>query len=118
LSDAELALDLDGDVLVARLHGEIDMANADDLRAQIVGAVPNSALGVVVDLTDVTYLDSSGVRLLFELSDRLGGRQQGLRLVAPEDAQLRRVLGVVDPGGSLPVVTARGDAVEQLNSPQ
>lgn len=77
---------------VVRLRGEIDLANADSLAELAERAVPNSAQGLVLDLSDVTYLDSTGLRLVFRLARRLGDRQQALRLVVPEGARIARVL--------------------------
>lgn len=77
---------------VVRLRGEIDLSNADALAEVAEGAVPNTARGLVLDLSDVTYLDSTGLRLVFRLARRLGDRQQALRLVVPDGARISRVL--------------------------
>jgi anti-anti-sigma factor len=77
---------------VARLSGEIDLSNVDDLTAALEQTVGNGAMGLVVDLTDVTYLDSTGVRLLFRLARQLRDRQQTLHLVVPDRARTRRIL--------------------------
>jgi len=105
------ALDItaDGDVVMARLRGEIDLSNAKAIGSLVSGAVPNEASGVVLDLTDVTYLDSSGVHLVFELAERLGSRQQNLALVLPEGARIHRVLDLVNVRAVLPVATTAAD---------
>jgi anti-anti-sigma factor len=82
---------LDGS-MVARLRGEVDLANARDLEAELTDAVPNDATGLVLDLTDTAYLDSSGVRLLFGLAESLHRRSQELSLVVPTESPTRRVL--------------------------
>jgi anti-anti-sigma factor len=105
-----------GDVVIARLSGEIDLSNAGEIGDMLTTAVPNHVLGVVLDLTPTTYLDSSGVSLVFDLADRLRRRQQQLRLVAPAAAPLRRVLRIVDPGDSLPLVEDVDVAVEQIRA--
>jgi anti-anti-sigma factor len=112
-----LAID-DGhdDVVVARLTGEVDLSNAGIVGDELAAAVPNRALGVVLDLGGTSYLDSSGVSLVFDLADRLRTRQQQLRLVVPGGAPLRRVLGIVDPDGSLPIVESVDTAVAQIRS--
>ena len=46
----------------------------------------------MIDLSNVSYLDSAGVRMLAELDHRLGWRAQALRVVAPETSRSRRVL--------------------------
>jgi anti-sigma B factor antagonist len=59
----------DGDpVLVA--HGEIDMSNVDMFRSALVGAIPADG-ALRVDLTEVHYLDSAGLAVLFEHAARI-----------------------------------------------
>ena len=94
----------DADVVVARVTGEIDLASADTVGGELATAVPNRALGLVLDLSGTSYLDSSGVSLVFELAERLRRRQQQLRLVVPEKAPLRRVLKIVNAAEVVPIV--------------
>jgi anti-anti-sigma factor len=117
MSAAE-ALDIktDGDVVVAALSGEIDLANARAIGSLVAGSVPNDAAGVVLDLSAVTYLDSSGVHLVFDLSERLGSRQQRLALVVPEQSRIRRVLELVNVGSVLPVTPDSDDATAAVRA--
>ncbi len=77
---------------VVRLSGEIDLSNAEALGTAAEGAVSNRAAGLVLDLSGVTFLDSTGLRLVFRLARRLRDRQQALRLVVPSDARIARLL--------------------------
>jgi anti-sigma B factor antagonist len=115
---SELAdLDLSGDdVVVARLSGEVDLSNATEVGDELSGSVPNSALGLVLDLTATTYLDSSGVHLIFDLAERLRTRQQQLRIVVPAGAPIRRVLRIVELDDSVPVLASVDEAVAQIRS--
>ena len=79
-------------VLVASVDGEIDSSNAAELRLALSERLPSASSALVLDLSDVGYLDSSGIHLLFDLGRRLAARRQALRLVVPVDAPLRRVL--------------------------
>ena len=81
-------------IVIASLTGEIDLSNATEITDAVLGSVPNEALGLVIDLSDVSYLDSAGVRMLAELDHRLGWRAQALRVVAPETSRSRRVLAI------------------------
>ena len=107
--------DSDG-VVVARLAGEIDLANAGEAREDLVAAIPNSALGLVVDLTAVSYLDSSGVHLLFDLAERLRRRQQQVRVAVPEGAPVRRVLRIVEMDGVVPIFPTVDEAVADVRA--
>lgn len=112
---AELQIDEREDrVLVARLEGEVDLANAGQLSAELKQAVPNYALGVVLDLGGTSYLDSSGVQLVFDLAERLASRQQRLSVAVPEGAPLRRVLAVVELETAIPVTPTVDEAVAQV----
>jgi anti-anti-sigma factor len=81
-------------VVVASLSGEIDLSNAAEITDALLGGVPNEALALVIDLSEVSYIDSAGVRMLAELDHRLGWRAQALRVVAPEESRSRRVLEI------------------------
>ena len=58
-------------MVVARLTGEVDMTNAAYIGDELTKAVPNEALGLVIDLTGTRYLDSAAIELLFELARKL-----------------------------------------------
>jgi anti-anti-sigma factor len=110
-------LDVSGDdVVVARLSGEIDLSNATEVGDELGASVPNTALGLVLDLTATTYLDSSGVHLIFDLAERLRTRQQQLRIVVPAGAPIRRVLRIVELGDTVPVLASVEEAVESIRS--
>lgn len=104
-------------VVVAQLKGEIDLANARPIGSLITGAVTNDVRGVVLDLTDTTYLDSSGVHLVFELHERLRARQQRLVLAIPAGSRIRRVLDLVNVEAVIPVVPDVEDAKSAAREP-
>lgn len=91
----------DRSVPVGEIRGELDASNAEDVLEQLVGSVGNDAPGLVLDLGPTVYLDSAGVRILFELARRLRTRRQELRISVPPDGIVRRVL----------VLTALADVV-------
>jgi anti-anti-sigma factor len=88
----------------ARLAGEVDLSNVDGLAARLEAGVSNRAEGLVLDLGDVTYLDSTGLRMVFRLARRLGDRQQRLRLVVPASSRVARVLHLSGVGAVAEVV--------------
>src|SRR4051812_40997607 len=117
MNDApQISIDGDEEIVVAHVSGEIDLASADNVGGELAGAVPNRALGLIVDLSATSYLDSSGISLVFELAERLRRRQQQLRLVVPPKAPLRRVLRIVDAEGVVPVVETVGEAASQIRA--
>ena len=94
---ADLNVEVVGQVVVADLDGEIDMSNARALGEALSRQVNNEALGLVVDLTDISYVDSAAVRIIYGLHERLEMRGQQIRLVvAPASpiADALRIAGV------------------------
>jgi anti-anti-sigma factor len=89
---AEVAFDQHDGVLVGRLAGEIDGGDADDLRNALSRRLSNRTRGLILDLSNVRYLNSAGIEFLFDLARRMRTHRQGLRLVVPPKAPMRRVL--------------------------
>lgn len=68
----------------------------------------------MLDLSGATYLDSSGIKLLFDLASALGRRQQRLRVVVPDGSPLRRTIVLVEMQAVLPVDPSTADAVAAI----
>jgi anti-anti-sigma factor len=91
--------------VIAQLRGELDMETVDAIRARLAEAITSEATRLVVDLTNVTFMDSSGVELLYRLRAELVIRQMQLSLVLAPDALIRRTLEVSDGGAELLALT-------------
>ncbi len=102
-----------GEVVVVAVDGEIDRSNTGQVAVALLKAVPNVATAVVLDLTATGYIDSSGVQLFFEVAERLRKRQQQLRAVVPEGAQIRRVLSVVALDRTVPLHPTLDEALAE-----
>jgi anti-sigma B factor antagonist len=76
---------------LVRLAGEIDVANAPGIGAEIALQTATSN-AVLIDLTAVAFLDSAGVRLLDTLVGELGERRTPVRLVVSEAGAVRLTL--------------------------
>ena len=88
---------------VASLDGEIDITNSVELETELSYAVPNDAQGLILDMTQVSFIDSSGIRTLFDLASRLHHHQQELRIVLPATSALRRTIGLLQIPAVIPV---------------
>ncbi|MGH2757988.1 MAG: STAS domain-containing protein [Actinomycetota bacterium] len=84
----------DNEVVVARLAGELDFTDADRVSTELIAATPNDAIGLVLDLSEVRYIDSSGVRMLFDLAGRLDVCRQRLAVALPEESTIRRLIKI------------------------
>ena len=111
---AQMEVDSVERVVVARIDGEIDISNAQELRDALLASMSNDSLGLVLDLTPLGYIDSSGVHLILGLDSRLRQRRQEVRVVVPADAPLRAVLDLTAVDKTVPVHEDRDEAVEAI----
>jgi anti-anti-sigma factor len=111
---AQLQLADEDGITIASVEGEIDLSNASELEVAISHAVGNEAVGLVVDLADVEYLDSSGVTLLFNLARRVERRQQEFVAVVPGEAHVREILTLSGATDALEVRDTLPEALAQL----
>src|SRR4051812_4283055 len=114
---ATMHMETHGQTTVARIVGEIDASNASDFAGQLKDALPNSALGLVVDLSETEYIDSSGVHLIFDLADALRRRQQILQLVVAPETFVADVIGAISLGGAARVAASLPEALEAVREP-
>jgi anti-anti-sigma factor len=107
-----------GELLVARLGGEVDISHVPVVRDRLYRALDNQDDGLLVDLSDATYIDSAVVNLLFELADRLGTHQLRLAVVVPEGGLVDRVLAIVDIASVVDVYRGFDEAIAALRNEQ
>ena len=103
-------------VLVARLTGELDMSNAEDIGAAVLEATPNDAHGIVLDLSEVQYLDSAGIYVVFGMRSRLRARGQNLRLTVPDGSPVDDALRLAGVQRHVEVVDTIERGVEELQA--
>ncbi|CAN5602442.1 hypothetical protein BH10ACT3_BH10ACT3_22890 [soil metagenome] len=67
-SEIDLRLSVDANVVTA--VGEIDMDSAGVLRGALIDAVGTDHDGVVVDMSQITFIDSTGLRELLDFRQK------------------------------------------------
>jgi len=100
----------DEGVVIARISGEMDTSNAARVEDRLTAAVPNTALGMVLDLSELSFVDSSGVELFFRLAERFEDRRQRIAVALPEGAPIERVFEIVRFRERLPLVGSVAEA--------
>lgn len=80
-----------GDSDVVEVTGEVDLHTVEDLEAFISDL---EAPKLVIDLTRVTFMDTTGIRFLLDLSNRLTGEDRKLALVLKEQSPVYLLLKV------------------------
>jgi anti-sigma B factor antagonist len=103
-----------GRVVVAKLIGEVDLSNVDEISSAIAEMISPETRGLVLDLTSTTYLDSTGIRMVFHLGRRLQERRHDLRLVADRGSLVYRVLSITEMEEVVAIDPSLDDALGAL----
>ena len=83
---------------VVAVAGEIDLFTAPELKSALGEALESGRTRIVVDLTDTTFMDSTGVKLLLRAYMAHGAGAEAVTLRAPSDpvVQTLTVAGIHD----------------------
>ncbi|TMK72227.1 MAG: STAS domain-containing protein [Actinobacteria bacterium] len=111
---ADLELESISGLPVAHLFGEIDRSNAAELGDRVASAIGDQSGGLVVDLSELAFLDSTGIRMLFGLAAQLNQRHQKLRVVVPDGSHLGEILDTVGLQQAAATDHTVGEAVAAL----
>lgn len=88
--------------------GELDIATAVDLQKAITSATAECRGTLTLDMTGLTFCDSTGIRVLLTARRAASQRGMAIKLVAPDDGPVRQAFDM----SGLMLVYARPDEPE------
>jgi anti-sigma B factor antagonist len=97
----DIAVERGPSLVRLRVRGEVDLYTAPLLSAALAQAMVGDAALVVIDLDEVTFMASSGLRVLLEGVERARHHRCELRL-AGRSAAVRRLVEAAGMRGALP----------------
>ena len=113
----EIASERDSDgVFIVHVRGELDISHEEELRAELNRGVAENNGGIVVDLTDCEFIDSSGVRalLLGREAQREDDGGEDRLVIASGSTQIVRILSVMGVDRVIPVRPSVDQAIAEL----
>src|SRR5258708_3988520 len=103
------------DVHVVRVSGEVDMSHEEELRRELRAAVAADSKGIVVDLTECEFIDSTGIRALLLSREAQHAEGEAERLaVAASTEQILRILSVMGIDRVIPIQPTVEEAAAAL----
>jgi anti-sigma B factor antagonist len=94
--------------------GEIDMATAPMLERELAAVIETGDGPVVLDLCDVTFFDSSGLRVAIVAHRDLGEQGRRLAVVCDPGGHVRRTFGLAGLADLLDLHPSRAAALADL----
>jgi anti-anti-sigma factor len=111
---ADVQFDSHERAVVGRITGEVDLSNAGEIGRALIDAMPNDALALVLELSDVDHLDSAGIQLIYRLREDLGARGQSLQLVIPRHSAAHDALRLAGVSRHMHLAESVDDAIAEL----
>jgi len=97
---------------VVELNGEVDATNSDELYDVLESVVRQLPSLLVVDLSALTFMDSTGLRMLLRSSRELD-QQGGVLALASPQLPVARVLQLTRADQLIPVYGTVADAIAE-----
>jgi anti-anti-sigma factor len=112
----DIGITRQGTIVTVSLTGEWDMANVDGLDAALRDALVGEASSCLLDLSAVTFMDSSVVNTLIRWSKeaQVSEREALAIVVGGQNTPATRILTIVDLLRRLPVFTTVATGTEAL----
>ena len=98
-----------GGGVVVEVAGELDVCSSHTLREKLSAAADSGASPLVVDLTELRFIDSTGLGVLVMLWRRLEP-EAGLAIICPE-GRVCRTLALAGLDRMIPVFSTRSEAL-------
>ena len=97
LTHLSMVSEREGDVHTISLAGEIDLANAGEIEAELRRVEATVAEVILVDLSGVSFIDSTGLKVLISAAARSrDANRLVLTGVTPSVLRVLRIAGIAD----------------------
>ena len=102
-------------LLAVSVAGELDQGTAPELRGVLAEALGEDTEGVLVDLSECGFIDSTGLSLLVEAKRQLAEEDRAFAVCCPDD-DVRRLLELTGIDRAVGLYDSRDDAVAALGN--
>ena len=106
----EIFIESEGDAKIVRPVGDIDLSGAPALRQQISQAQQEHPTRLIVDLSGVPYMDSSGLATLVEAM-QIARRNDALLIICSLQDKVRSIFEIARLDMVFKIAQSRDDAI-------
>ncbi len=105
----------DGDLAIVAMGGELDYEASPQLRARLVGAIKSGGRRLVLDLSDVTFIDSTAIGVLAGTVARLDEAGGGSLAVVSTNDKVLQIFEITGLDGVISLHSSREEAVSAFS---
>jgi len=104
-----------GEFMVFFISGEVDMHNSPDLEKKLGEYTSKKTKGIIIDLSDATYLDSSGIATLVECYRKTREYEGTFYLAALHD-KIRPIFEIMRLEKVFPIKDSVDDVLSEVDA--
>ena len=107
--------DLDGNVRKVAFVGRLDTQGVDAIENQFTASVVPAQQPTIVDLSNVDFVASMGIRMFIAVGRSLSSKQVGMALYAPQDL-VAEVFDNVSMSDIMPICSSESEAISAVTA--
>ncbi|HEX6713136.1 MAG TPA: STAS domain-containing protein [Thermoleophilaceae bacterium] len=108
----------DGDTTVVNVSGEVDMVTGPAFQRGLLNAIGVGRHGLIVDLSQATFLDSTALTSLVNAFDNLRRQGGGRLAIVAAEPRMRALFDVARLDRDFRIYETRADAVAAATQPE
>ena len=102
-------------VTIVRLAGRLDITQSDDFENAVVSSLQNNPRDLLINLSGITYMSSSGIRALLAIYRQSRALERSMLICDPSPA-VKKILDVVDIDQIFQIYDREEQAIAALQS--
>ena len=102
-----------GDILILRIIGKLDSSTSKDLEEKILSIIASSQGKLVIDLSQLDYVSSAGLRVFLLAAKRMDGAKGKMILCSLKDA-VKQVFDIAGFSSLLNLTASTEEAIKNL----
>jgi stage II sporulation protein AA (anti-sigma F factor antagonist) len=111
--DMNITLNKDGKTLTASIEGRLDAVTSSDMEKQLNEAIGEEQLSVIVDLAQLEYISSAGLRVVLSLAKTVKAAGETFVLCSLKDS-VEQVFEISGFSGILNIAADKEAALTQI----
>ncbi|MDP1848461.1 MAG: STAS domain-containing protein [Solirubrobacteraceae bacterium] len=108
--------DAEGEAHVLALHGEIHVTTAPRLAEHLTNAIESGKTAIVLDMSGVEFIDSTGLSVLLNAL-RFAGQRQGRLVLVCTNPTVLRLFQITGLEGTFDMFDDRAEAIAYVTQP-
>ena len=103
------------DIAIIRLNGELVVSEVDKLRNEVRDIIGRNIYKIILDMSEIDFIDSSGIGLLVEILKTLNKYNGGQLKLVNLNRQVKEILRKIQLYSIFEIHSSEDEALESFN---